>query len=98
MFEKPAFDDFASKLGKAIPESVRAAQEDVGKTVRAGMQGAMQRLDLVSREEFEVQTAVLARTREKLEQMEMRVRMLEEQLGIAKSTSSADASPNESGN
>lgn len=89
MFEKLPFDDFASKLGKAVPDSLRTAQQDVGKTVRAGLSGAMQRLDLVSREEFEVQSAVLARTREKLERMETRVRLLEEKLGITPSSAQA---------
>jgi len=42
----------------------------------------MQRLDVVSREEFEVQSMLLARTREKLDAMEERVRTLETQLGI----------------
>lgn len=81
--EKSPFDDLTSKLGKAVPDSLRTAQEDVAKTVRAGLQGAMHRLDLVSREEFEVQSAVLARTREKLERLEARVQVLEEKLGIS---------------
>jgi ubiquinone biosynthesis accessory factor UbiK len=42
----------------------------------------MQRLDIVSRDEFEVQSLLLARTREKLDAMEERVRALEAQLGI----------------
>lgn len=82
MFERTPLDKLASKLGKAVPETLRTAQQDAGKTVRAGLQGAMNRLDLVSREEFEVQSNVLARTREKLERLEARVRQLEEKLGV----------------
>ncbi|AOV15926.1 hypothetical protein BJI67_01515 [Acidihalobacter aeolianus] len=95
MFEKTPFDDFASKLGKSVPDSLRTAQQDVSKTVRAGLQGAVHRLDLINREEFEVQTAVLARTREKLERMEARVRALEEKLGIATSGETQKSSPPE---
>lgn len=83
MLEPKTLDDIAAKLNNAVPESLRTAQHDVEKTLRAGLQGAMQRLDIVSREEFEVQSMLLARTREKLDAMEERVRVLEAQLGIS---------------
>ncbi|MEJ2632802.1 MAG: accessory factor UbiK family protein [Acidihalobacter sp.] len=82
MLEPKTLDDLAAKLNDAVPESLRTAQHDLEKTVRAGLQGAMQRLDIVSRDEFEVQSMLLARTREKLDAMEERVRALEAQLGI----------------
>jgi ubiquinone biosynthesis accessory factor UbiK len=82
MLEPKTLDDLAAKLNDAVPESLRTAQHDLEKTVRAGLQGAMQRLDIVSRDEFEVQSLLLARTREKLDAMEERVRALEAQLGI----------------
>ncbi len=82
MLESKKLDEFAAKLNSAIPDSLRNAQQDIEKTIRAGVQGAMQRLDLVSREEFEVQAALLARTREKLDALEERVRELETKLGI----------------
>jgi len=50
---------------------------DVEKNVRALLRGALGRLDLVSREEFDIQVALLARTREKLEALEERVASLE---------------------
>jgi len=50
---------------------------DAEKNVRALLHGALGRLDLVSREEFDVQVALLARTREKLEALEERLAMLE---------------------
>lgn len=82
MLEPKKLDELAAKLNSAIPESLRSAQTDIEKTLRAGLQGAMQRLDIVSREEFEVQSTLLARTREKLDAMEARVRALETRLGV----------------
>lgn len=55
--------------------------EDVQKNLRALMSGWFTRLDLVTREEFDVQQSVLQRTREKLSQMEARVADLERMLG-----------------
>lgn len=70
-------DDLARKLAAAMPAGVSAFQQDVEKSLRAGLEGVFQRLDLVTREEFEVQAALLARTRAKLEALEERVRELE---------------------
>lgn len=74
---------------KVIDEISRRAQElvantpieDVQKNLRALMQSWFSRLDLVSREEFEVQQDVLRRAREKLQQMEARIAELEAKLG-----------------
>ena len=82
MLETKKLDELAAKLNNALPESLRSAQQDLEKTLRAGLQSAMQRLDLVSREEFEVQATLLARTREKLDALEARVRELESRLGL----------------
>ena len=92
MLEPKKLDELAAKLNSAIPESLRGAQTDIEKTLRAGLQGAMQRLDIVSREEFEVQGTLLARTREKLDAMEERVRALETRLGIGGGTNQAGES------
>ncbi len=53
-------------------------QEDVQKNIHTLLQGALSRLDLVTREEFDAQTQVLARTREKLEQLEKTLTGLEQ--------------------
>ena len=74
---------------KVIDEISRRAQElvanspieDVQKNLRALMESWFSRLNLVSREEFDVQREVLRRTREKLQQMEARVTELEARLG-----------------
>ena len=67
----------ARKLVDALPDSARAMREDVEKNFRAVLRGGFAKLDLVTREEFEVQEAVLVRTREKLEALEQRLAELE---------------------
>lgn len=54
---------------------------DIEKNLRALMSSSFSRLDLVTREEFDIQQEVLQRTREKLTQMEARVAELEEKFG-----------------
>jgi len=73
-FNAQTLEELAARIGKAIQSSPAA---DIEKNVKAMLQGGLARLDLVTREEFDTQTRVLARTREKLEQLEARVAELE---------------------
>ncbi|WP_027469715.1 accessory factor UbiK family protein [Deefgea rivuli] len=77
MLKDKFFDDIANKISEAIAAS---PAKDVEKNVRAMMGSAFTKLDLVTREEFEIQQEVLARTRETLTQMEARVAELEMRL------------------
>jgi ubiquinone biosynthesis accessory factor UbiK len=77
MFDPKAIDDIASKLTAAIPPGLNNLKEDMEKNFRAILQGGLGKLDLVTREEFEVQKAVLAKTRSKLEALEKRVADIE---------------------
>jgi BMFP domain-containing protein YqiC len=74
-----SIEDLAKKLAESLPEGLRAVREDIETNFRAVLKSGLSRLDLVTREEFEVQEAVLARTREKLEELETRLAELEEQ-------------------
>src|SRR6266487_2356881 len=74
MLNSKTLDDLAHRIGQAIANS---PAKDVEKNVKAMLQSGLQRLDLVPREEFEIQAQVLARTREKLEALEVRVTELE---------------------
>jgi len=74
----------AEKLQKSIPKSVMTFGEDVEKKIRQGLQFQLSRLDLISREEFDVQTQVLLRTRENLTLLEQRVQKLEAKLSEKK--------------
>ena len=65
-----SIENLARKLAAALPEGLRSISEDLEKNFRAVLRASLNKLDLVTREEFEVQEAVLARTREKLEALE----------------------------
>lgn len=73
-----SIEDLARKLADSVPDSLRAIREDLEEGFRGVLQSGLDKLDLVTREEFEVQEAVLARTREKLEALEARLKELEE--------------------
>jgi BMFP domain-containing protein YqiC len=70
-------ESLASKLAEAVPEGLRSMREDLESNFRAVLRSSLSKLDLVTREEFEVQEAVLAKTRDKLEALEARLKELE---------------------
>ena len=70
-------EELARKLADAVPDGVRSIQSDLEKNFRSVLQASIGKLDLVTREEFEVQEAVLTKTREKLEALEARLKELE---------------------
>ena len=74
MIGEKVFDDISARLAAAMAAS---PVRDVEKNVRALLRGELGRLDLVSREEFDIQVALLARTREKLDALEERLASLE---------------------
>lgn len=78
-FDPKTLDELARKLGESLPPQIRALQQDVEQNFRAVLQAGLTKLDLVTRQEFEVQAGVLARTREKLEALEKRLADLERQ-------------------
>ena len=71
-------EGLAKKLADSLPGGVRSMRDDLEQNFRAVLRGGLSRLDLVTREEFEVQEAVLARTREKLEALQKQVAELED--------------------
>ncbi len=71
------FNDLQNKISQALENS---PAKDIEKNVKAMLNQGFARMDLVTREEFEVQTQVLAKTRAKLEALEARVAELEAQL------------------
>ncbi|TZF89952.1 ubiquinone biosynthesis accessory factor UbiK [Cognatilysobacter lacus] len=85
MIDLDQLDELARRLSSLVPPGLRgeSAQElraELQQNFRAVLQTGLSRLDLVTREEFDVQRAVLLRTREKLEHLERTVGELEGQL------------------
>jgi BMFP domain-containing protein YqiC len=76
-FDPRLIDDLARRLAGSVPESVAALRRDLEQNFKGVLQSGLARFDLVTREEFDVQTAVLRRTREKLAELEERLRELE---------------------
>jgi BMFP domain-containing protein YqiC len=72
-----SIENIARKLAEALPEGLRSVREDLEKNFRSVLRGSLAKLDLVTREEFEVQEAVLAKTRAKLEALEARLAEIE---------------------
>ena len=77
MIDPKMFEDIAKKLGSVLPEGIKSVQEDVEKNFKTVLQNSFSKMDLVTREEFDVQTQVLARSREKLDKMEKQIAKLE---------------------
>jgi len=80
LFTPAAIDEMARRLLEQLPAGVRNMDADLRKNLKAGLGQVLRDMDLVTREEYELQTRVLARTREKLEQLEIRAGALEERL------------------
>ena len=74
-------DELVSHLTAAVPAGLQTVKSDLEHNFRSILQSALTKLDLVTREEFDVQSQVLARTRQKLEDLEKRVTHLEQSDG-----------------
>lgn len=77
MIDTKKIEEVVQSITNALPPGLVQMQEDAEKNIRAALTSTFNKLDLVTREEFDVQTQVLHRTREKLEALEKRVAELE---------------------
>jgi ubiquinone biosynthesis accessory factor UbiK len=77
MIDLNQIDDLARRLSDLVPPGLRESREELQATFQRALQAGLAKLDLVTREEFEVQRAVLLKTREKLDALETAVRELE---------------------
>ena len=71
-----SLDELARRISSLIPGDVKHMQDDIENNVRSLLQATLSKMNLVTREEFDVQSAVLQRTREKLEQLEKQLEQL----------------------
>ena len=78
--DKQFVDNLAKRLADAVPSGMRSLQGDLERNFRGLLQSGLAKLDLVTREEFDVQARVLERTREKLTCLEDELKLLQRQL------------------
>ena len=79
MIDPRLIDDLARRLGSSLPESLRSLREDLEQNFKATLQAALSRLDLVTREEFDLRSAMLEKARAQLVEMERRLQALEQE-------------------
>ena len=77
MIDLNHLDDLARRLSDLVPPGLRESREELQATFKTALQAGLAKLDLVTREDFEVQRAVLLKTREKLDALEAAVREIE---------------------
>ncbi|MFK8066614.1 MAG: accessory factor UbiK family protein [Gammaproteobacteria bacterium] len=77
MINTTIIESLAEKIASSLPAGGRALADDVKTNLRTGLISALERMDLVTREDFQIQTELLARTRARLEQLEKRLEEIE---------------------
>jgi hypothetical protein len=75
-----SLDELARQLAESVPQNLKVLRDDLERNFKSLLHSGLERMELVTREEFDVQAAVLERTREKLETMEARLAELEKSL------------------
>jgi len=73
MIDPKKISDLVQKVVSNLPEGVQSLPNDIKSNLRASLQAQLQAMDLVTREEFDVQTNVLQRTRKKLTELEAKL-------------------------
>jgi BMFP domain-containing protein YqiC len=82
MIDPKHLDDLAQKVAGSLPAGLQALKQDLDRNLRAALEALLAKMDLVTREELDVQSAVLARTREKLRRLEAQVAEMERRSGV----------------
>ena len=71
-------DDIANKIKGVLPESLKSSKKKKKKTLKSGAEGVFQKLDLVSREEYDIQVDLLQKCQKKIDELEAKISELEE--------------------
>lgn len=80
MIDARTLDELTRRLTELVPPGVSSVGADLADNIKDVLRGGLRKLDLVTRDEFDIQRSVLLRTREKVEALEARVAQLERQL------------------
>lgn len=78
--QNPDIEQLVERILQSLPDGLQSMRQEVDQQLRAGLRRTLQQMDLVTREEFDIQREVLLRTRAKLEEMERQIQLLEQQL------------------
>ncbi|MDX6913516.1 accessory factor UbiK family protein [Pectobacterium carotovorum] len=89
MIDPKKIEQIARQVHESMPKGIRELGDDVEKKIRQVLQAQLTRLDLVNREEFDIQTQVLLRTREKIARLEQRMTELEAKLSTEEKPAAA---------
>ena len=74
-----ALEELSKRISSLIPGDIKHMQDDIENNIRNLLQASLKKMNLVTREEFDVQSAVLQRTREKLDLLEKELAQLQQQ-------------------
>lgn len=84
--QSPDIEQLVERILQSLPSGLREMRQEADQQLRAALQRALQQMDLVTREEFDIQREVLLRTRAKIEALEKQVTALERQLSGSSQT------------
>lgn len=73
-------EEIAKLISGLIPQDLRQGREDLERNIRAALNSTLAQMNLVTREEFDIQSELLSRTRAIVEELEKKVQALEQQL------------------
>lgn len=76
-FDPKNVDEFANKIKDIMPESLKSSKEEMQKTLKSGAEGVLQKLDLVSREEYDIQVNLLKKCQDRITELEEKISELE---------------------
>jgi len=85
-FNPRSLDEVARKISAAIPDDLKSAKHNFEKNARAAVEGMLQRLDLVTREEFDVQAKMLSKSQLRVKELERRIQELEQKILLNNNT------------
>lgn len=83
MIDARIIDEISESFDRYLPDSLKTVKGDVEKNLRSAVQANLERLELVTREDYEIQVAMVAKMQSRLADLELRVTQLEEQAGKA---------------
>lgn len=87
MLKQEKVEEFFQEFSRLLPDDIRLYRKDMEKNLKAALNATFARMDLVTREEFDVQSILLSKTRELLQDLELKVGKLEGKLADIDSNS-----------